>query len=166
MVLMWLTTLNIHTVLLSITFNQAECSTLTPDIWRWKGWRRAKDIRCFIALMLRSLYMFLFSHYGRTLGGFLCAFGNFTNPVVTFTGGSDTKRSTAVKDKLATCHSHHKGTDWQMYRKRVRWPNTHCHNARRALLKTSTVVKDSYLLLLICVCLMHVLMYYMQEILS
>lgn len=99
--------------------------------------------------------------------GFLCAFENFTNPVVTFTGGSDTKRRSATgKDKLATCHSHHKGTDWQMYRKRVRWPNTHCHNAGRALLKTSTVVKDSYLLLLICVCSTHVLMECIQEFLS
>lgn len=30
-------------------------------------------------------------------------------------------RPCSVKDRLATCHSHHKGAGWQMYRQQVRW---------------------------------------------
>lgn len=33
-------------------------------------------------------------------------------------------RPGTVKDRPATCHSHHKGIDWQMYRQEVRWSNT------------------------------------------
>lgn len=130
--------------LITIKKKKSDFSTLTADCAILE---KTKTSRVSLSPhWRRPLHVSVFTLRTDISGILLCGEELYKSCCYVYRGSDIKRRSATAPDKLTTCQSHHKGTDWQMYKKRVRWPNARCLNTRHALLKTSTVVQGLLLI--------------------